>query len=216
MGRRVTAGRRRDDPPLGGGDYWIAATAVLTFDCRSLGSGAYPRSWQLALRVGRGEVGQEVLDDRRLVGRQTLAADDLVGHQQRGVGAGLGSGVLQVKAQVIAAALDLGLRHSLGYGLTCQLDRATATVQLGHAQVVVLRVAPLDVGDGVLRAGDGLSDAGGLVLALAGSSPGLGRLVLPGAVAGLGEELRGVLRGAGLVGAEEHRDVRGWVAWLPS
>jgi hypothetical protein len=37
----------RDDPPLGRGDYWIAATAALTLDCKALGSGAYPRSSSL-------------------------------------------------------------------------------------------------------------------------------------------------------------------------
>ena len=54
---------------------------------------------------------------------------------------------------------------------------------------------------------DALGDAGGLVLALAGARPGLGRLVLPGAVAGGGQELGGVLGGAGLVGAEEDGDL---------
>src|SRR6185312_4575600 len=68
---------------------------------------------QLALRVSGGEVRQEVLDDCRLVGRQTFAAHDLVGHEQRWVSTRLGSGVLQIKTQVIAAALDLGLRYGL-------------------------------------------------------------------------------------------------------
>ena len=90
--------RRRDDPPSGGGDYWIAATEACTFDCRSVGSGAYPRSCSLPCCLGRGEVGQEVLDDRRLVSRQTLAASDLVRNEQRGIGAGLGVRQLQIKA----------------------------------------------------------------------------------------------------------------------
>jgi hypothetical protein len=45
MGRRVTAELLPAmTRPSGEGYYWIAATAVLTFDCNSLGSGAYPRS----------------------------------------------------------------------------------------------------------------------------------------------------------------------------
>jgi hypothetical protein len=32
---------------IGGGDYWIAATAAWTFDCSWVGSGAYPRSCNL-------------------------------------------------------------------------------------------------------------------------------------------------------------------------
>src|SRR4029450_9205626 len=108
----------------------------------------------------------------------------------------------------MSAAPALGVRNGLGYGLTRQLDRTIAAVQLGHAEVVVLGIAPFDVRNGILRIGSGLSNARGLVLTLAGASPGLGRLVLPGAVAGLGEELGGVLSGARLVGAEENCDVR--------
>jgi hypothetical protein len=91
--------------------------------------------------------------------------------------------------------------------LAAQLDGAVAAVQLGDLEVVVLGVAPLHVGDGVLGAGDALGHAGGLVLALTGPGPGLGRLVLPRAVAGGLEELGGVLGGARLVGAEEDGDL---------
>src|SRR5215217_272187 len=46
---RVVAAMTR---PSGEGDYWIAATAVWTFFCSSLGSGAYPRSGSFCCASG--------------------------------------------------------------------------------------------------------------------------------------------------------------------
>src|SRR5215210_724510 len=46
-----------------------------------------------ALRLGRREERKEILDDRGLVRGQALAADDLIGHQKRRIGA---LGVLRV------------------------------------------------------------------------------------------------------------------------
>jgi hypothetical protein len=45
--RYLTGGRVTAMTRLRGGDYWIAETAVLTFDCKSMGSGAYPSSSNL-------------------------------------------------------------------------------------------------------------------------------------------------------------------------
>ena len=124
---------------------------------------------------------RKALSSATLAGVLALGADDLVGHQDDRVGAGLLGGVVELEAEVVALADLLGGGDGLADRLAGQLDRAGAVVDLGDAQVVVLGVGPLDVGDATLGALDRAGDTGGLLLALTLAGPLLAGLGGPGA-----------------------------------
>ncbi|GAA3352528.1 hypothetical protein GCM10020366_02520 [Saccharopolyspora gregorii] len=108
----------------------------------------------------------------------------------------------------MALALDLGPVDGLADVLGGQVDRAGTAVDLGDAEAEVLREGPLDVGDGTRGGLDGLGDLVAALAALADARPRLEllALALPGAAGRGAEVLLEVVRGAGLVGAEERDD----------
>ena len=155
-----------------------------------------------------GEVAQEVLDQRGLLGLQALAADDLVGDQEGRVRArGLG-GVVELQRQVVAGALRPRRGHRLrrptrrsarprrcrcrpGRRRACCRWRSTTPCR--RSEFLVLLTPSATPADFSLPSPVPVQSFPGSFF----------QAPAPAALQELGE----VLGGAGLVGAEEHGDL---------
>src|SRR3954451_13097960 len=123
---------------------------------------------QLGLAVGAGDVAEEALDERQLVGRGALGADDLVGDQDDRVRPGLLGGVVDGQRQVGLGTGDLRAGDRLAGRLVVERGVLTGTVvDLRREQAVGLHERVLDVADRTRRLLHRGRDAVGLGAALA-------------------------------------------------